>query len=108
MNSCNSDTAFFTVNWATTSIAEININNITVFPNPSKDLFNIVFSSAKKQDINLSVHNILGKVIISESLKYFNGDYSTSVDLSEYPNAIYIFQLKTKNGMINKKLVLER
>lgn len=108
MNSCNSDTAFFTVNWATTSIAEININNTTVFPNPSKDLFNIVFSSATKQDINLSVHNVLGKVIFSESLKYFNGDYKTSVDLSEYPNAIYIFQLKTKDGMINKKLVLER
>ena len=89
-------------------IKQININNITVFPNPSKDLFNIVFSSATKQDINLSVHNVLGKVIFSESPKYFNGDYSASVDLSEYPNAIYIFQLNTKDGMINKKLVLER
>ena len=54
------------------------------------------------------VVKVLGKVIFSESLKYFNGDYRTSVDMSEYPNAIYIFQLNTKDGMINKKLVLER
>jgi len=108
MNSCNSDTAFFAVDWAITSVTEINVSSITVFPNPSKDLFNIVFSSATKQDINLSVHNALGEVIFSESLKDFNGDYRTCVDLSEYPNAIYIFQLNTKDGIINKKLVLER
>ena len=30
------------------------------------------------------------------------------IDLSQYPNAIYILQLITKDGMINKKLVLEK
>ena len=45
MNSCESDTAFFTVEWVTTSIAEININNLNVYPNPSNDIFNIVFNS---------------------------------------------------------------
>ena len=108
MNSCKSDTAFFTVGWITTSIAEININNITIYPNPSKDIFNIVFNTNTKQDVDLRVHNVLGKVIFSESLKDFNGDYNRSVDLSQYPNAIYILQLNTKDGMLNKKLVLEK
>ena len=108
MNSCKSDTAFFTVGWITTSIAEININNITIYPNPSKDIFNIVFNTNTKQDVDLRVHNVLGKVIFSESLKDFNGDYNRSVDLSQYPNAIYILQLITKDGMLNKKLVLEK
>ena len=108
LNSCESDTAFFTVNWIATSINEININNLTVYPNPSKDIFNIVFNTNTKQDINLKVHNVLGEVIFNESLKDFNGDYNRSVDLSQYPNAIYILQLNTKDGMINKKLVLEK
>ena len=108
MNSCESDTAFFTVEWIHTSIAEVNINNLTIYPNPSNDIFNIVFNSNTKQDIDLRVHNVLGEVIFSESLKEFNGDYNRSVDLSQYPNAIYILQLNTKDGMINKKLVLEK
>ena len=83
-------------------------NDILIFPNPSKDIFNIVFNSNRKQDIDLRVHNVLGEVIFSESLKDFNGDYNRSVDLSQHPNAIYILQLNTKDGMLNKKLVLEK
>ena len=108
VNSCESDTAFFTVAWVTTSTAEININNLTTYPNPSNGIFNIVFNSNTKQDIDLRVHNILGEVIFSESLKDFNGDYNRSVDLSQYPNAMYILQLNTRDVIINKKLVLEQ
>ena len=108
VNSCESDTAFFTVAWLTTSIAEININNLTIYPNPSNGIFNIVFNSNTKQDIDLRVYNILGEVIFSDSLKDFNGDYNRSVDLSQYPNAVYILQLNTKDVIINKKLVLEK
>ena len=107
MNSCESDTSFFTVEWVTTSIAENNINNLTVYPNPSNDIFNIEFNTNTKQDIDLRVHNVLGEVIFSESLKDFNGDYNKSIDLSQHPNAIYILKLNTKDGMINKKLILE-
>ena len=108
MNSCESDTAFFTVNWMTSSINEINLNNLAIYPNPSNDVFNIVFNSNTKQDIDLIVHNVLGEVIFSESIKNFNGDFNRGVDLSQHPNAIYILKLNTKDGFINKKLVLEK
>ena len=107
MNSCESDTVFFTVNWITTSINEINLNNLTVYPNPSNDVFNVEFNSNIKQDIDLIVHNLFGEIIFSESLKNFNGVYNRSIDLSKYPTAIYILQLNTKDGMVNKKLILE-
>ena len=32
--------------------------------------------------------------MFSESLKDFNGDYSKSVDMSQYPNAIYYTEVK--------------
>ena len=108
MNSCESDTVFFTVNWITTSINEINLNNLTVYPNPSNDVFNVEFNSNTKQDVDLIVHNLFGKIIFSELLKDFNGVYNRSVDLSQHPNAIYILQLNTKDGILNKKLVLKK
>ena len=108
MNGCESDTSFFTVEWVTTSIAEININNLTVYPNPSNDIFNIVFNSNTNQDIDLRIHNVLGEVIFSETLTEFSGDYNRTVDMTPYPNAIYILQLNTRDGMLNKKLIIEK
>ena len=35
-------------------------------------------------------------------------DYNRSVDLSQYPNDINTLQLNTKDGILNKKLVLEK
>ena len=86
---------------------EIYINDLIIYPNPSNDIFNIMFNSYTKQDINLTIHNILGEVIISETLRSFSGDYIRRINMSQYPNAIYILKLTTNNGMINKKLTLE-
>ena len=108
VNTCESDSAFFTVTWISTSIEELNINKLSIYPNPSNDVFNIVFNSNTKQDIDLRIHNVLGEVIFIESLTDFSGDYNTAVDMTPYPNAIYILQLSTKDGMLNRKLVLEK
>ena len=107
INSCESDTSFFNVDWTHTSLSEIYINDLIIYPNPSNDVFNIMFNSYEKQDINLTIHNILGEVIISETLRSFSGDYSRRINMSQYPNAIYILKLTTNNGMINRKLTLE-
>ena len=85
-----------------------NLQRINIYPNPSNDIFNIVFDTNTKQDIDLRIHNVLGELIFSESLKDYNGDYNRSIDLSQYPNAIYLLQLNTKDAMLNKKLVLEK
>ena len=55
----------------------------------------------------LTVNNILGEVIINETLRSFSGNYSSRINMSQYPNAIYILKLTTNNGMINRKLTLE-
>ena len=107
INTCESDSVFFTVNWISTSIEELNINKLSIYPNPSNDVFNIVFSSNTKQDIDLRIYNIIGEEIFTETLTEFSGDYNRMVDMTPYPNAIYILQLNTKEGMLNRKLVLE-
>ena len=108
VNSCESDSVFFTVDWFHTSIAEININKLSIYPNPSNDVFNIVFGSNSKQDIDLRIHNVLGEVIFTETLTEFSGDYNRTVDMTPYPNAIYILQLSTQDETSTKKLVLEK
>ena len=83
------------------------INNLDVYPNPSRDIFNVTFESEVKQNIELRVVNLLGEILFKENLEKFEGKYSTSFNLIEYSKGIYMFELDSKNGVINKKIVLQ-
>ena len=107
-NKCFSDTVYFNVNWISTFIEDLSINNLNIYPNPSKDVYNIVFNCNTKQEIDLIVYDLLGEVLYSESLMDFSGQYYRTIDMTAYSNAIYILQIGTKDGILNKKLILEK
>ena len=50
---------------------EYGISNLDVYPNPSRDIFNISFTSDEVQDFTLRVVNLLGEEIIKEDIQQF-------------------------------------
>ena len=84
-----------------------SLENLNIYPNPSKDIFNISFDSPTKQHVSIYIYNILGEVIIERSISDVNGSYSTFVNLKEFGKSIYFIEFKTDNVIINKKIVLE-
>lgn len=79
----------------TVGVDELEILNISVYPNPAKDLLNINFSS-----INYSVEviNVMGEVVIKSD----NKSGTTSVSVNELNQGIYTLRI-TSNG--NQKLI---
>ena len=51
--------------------------------------------------------NLLGEEIIKEDMQQFVGEYVKSIDLSKFDKTVYLLQLTTKAGKINKKLILQ-
>ena len=47
------------------------ISNLEVYPNPSRDVFNVEFTSEGKQSIELRVVNLVGEIIYVENLENF-------------------------------------
>jgi len=86
---------------------EMLINNLEVYPNPSRDVFNLSFTSEIKQDIEVSIVNLLGENIFTDNLKNFVGEYTHSFYLLEYSKGIYLLELNSDNGLVNKKLILQ-
>ena len=84
-----------------------SIDNLMIYPNPSRDVFNIIFKTANKQDITLRIRNIVGEEIYTEELNQFDGTYTKAISLENYPKAVYFFEISTAEGTINKKLVLQ-
>jgi len=80
---------------------------LNIYPNPSRDIFNITFESEEKQDLEVRVINVVGKVVYTENLEQFIGEYTKQIDLTNNAKGIYFLEVTTNNGVINKKLILQ-
>jgi PKD repeat protein len=104
---CVADTVYYDVNFVNTNIQEIDITNLKIFPNPSKDIFNITFTSKTIQDLKVRVLNVIGEEIISIELEQFIGEYTEQLNLKENAKGIYFLEIETNDGIVNKKLILQ-
>ena len=86
---------------------ESSINNLTIYPNPSKDIFNIQFTSIESQSIKVRAINIIGELIYVENLEEFSGEYIKGFNLNKYGKGIYFLEIETRDGVISKKLILQ-
>jgi beta-glucanase (GH16 family) len=84
-----------------------SINNLAIFPNPSRDVFNVTFTSEIIQDFKLRIVNLLGGELINEDLQKFIGEYTKQIDLTTYTKGIYFLEIETNDSIINKKLILQ-
>ena len=82
------------------------IANLEVYPNPSKDVFNVTFTSEQVQNLKVKVLNVIGEELVSDNLEQFIGEYTKQINLSNNAKGIYFLEIETNNGVINKKLML--
>jgi hypothetical protein len=85
----------------------ISIANLDVYPNPSRDVFNVAFTSEDVQDLEVRVINVVGEVVYTESLQQFVGEYTKLIDLAENTKGVYFLEITTNTGVVNKKLMLQ-
>jgi len=75
----------------TISISSDNKNNINIFPNPAKDFITITGTT----------ENVLMDIYSSDGIKIKSikaGDNSTSINVNNFPNGIYILTFINNNG----------
>jgi hypothetical protein len=94
------------------SSAKINsngtaINNLAIYPNPSRNMFNISFTSEGVQNLKVRVLNLIGEELVSDNLEQFIGEYTKQIDLTKNAKGIYFLEIETNEGVINKKLILQ-
>jgi hypothetical protein len=83
------------------------VANLDVYPNPSRDIFNVTFESAKAQTMTVRVVNMIGEEVYTEELIEFVGSYNKVIDMNTQPKGVYFLEITTTNGGINKKIVLQ-
>jgi hypothetical protein len=99
-NGC-SDTATSTITVSVcTGIENADENNISIYPNPIRDIITIK-SSEIISAINL--YNILGEEVLLMKI----GSNDVNIDLSSFSEGIYWIRVQTNKELITKKIVKE-
>ncbi len=82
-----------------------NNNQFAVYPNPATNNFTIDFAKLK-QAANLKIINTIGQEIYNEKIE--SGNAVKTVNTSNWPNAMYIIEVETKDGIITDKIQIEK
>jgi hypothetical protein len=81
--------------------------NLNIYPNPTKGLFNISFIAEKVDNFEITIVDAFGKLVSQEDKQDFIGEYTKQVDLSDSPRGIYLLQIRTQNSFVSKRIVLQ-
>jgi len=73
-----------------------------VFPNPSKGVFNLNLSSNDDNNVNLTVKNVVGQTVITETVNV-SGNTNHQISLTDYSKGIYFLTI----GNETVKLIVE-
>ena len=93
-------------NCIVSTLTSEEVENLNIYPNPTQNVFNISFKIKNSQDLRIRVLNVIGEEIIKDELKQFTGEYSRKVNLKNSSKGIYLLEIKTMSGIINKKIIL--
>jgi len=83
------------------------VSDLNVYPNPSRDVFNISFSSDNLQSISIRVVNVIGEEIYNEELTDFDGIYTHELDMSKKSKGVYFLEISSEKGTLNSKMILQ-
>ncbi len=77
---------------------------VNVYPNPVVDELNVFFNADKVGPVQISITDLLGKVLISQSVPAAVGLNQTSLDMTSYSNSVYFIRLNNGERTIVRKV----
>ena len=71
---------------------------LTIYPNPTKGVFNINFETLTLQDININIINSLGQQVYASSFNNHIGTLNEKVDLASFSEGLYFVKITNNYG----------
>jgi PKD repeat protein len=74
------------------------INDLSLYPNPSRDIINLKFDADDNSIVNMMIYNQLGQQLLVESHMVYKGNNKLDTDISSLPEGIYFLRLQATNN----------
>ena len=84
----------------------LNTMDFSIYPNPMTQSSTIIFETSENQNVILSMYSLDGKLIKNIFNGSVNGEQTINVNRNNIIAGTYLISLKTKSGILSKKLVV--
>ena len=82
-------------------------NTINLFPNPSSGVFNIITTFSTQQNIQITVHNMLGQLVyVNKVYDLKQNDFE--LNLNNQPNGVYYVEINNNVEKIVKRVIINK
>lgn len=90
----------------TTSVSDMKVaSDIVVYPNPATKYAKVRFSLTQKEEVSLTLFNMVGQAIeISKTKTLFEGVNEININTQSLKSGLYIYRLKVGSETISGKL----
>jgi len=107
-NGCGSSTATDTIFITTVGIEEDMLNNVSIYPNPSRGDFEVSFENLDLEDLRLSLISIDGKQVYTKEVGRVMGSYKEAIKLpTTLARGVYVLQIQSAEAVVYKRIRLE-
>jgi predicted outer membrane repeat protein len=90
-----------------TGIEDRENDFVSIFPNPANNYLNIEFGAAETGKCRLNILSILGHVMYSDHNISLKSNQSLQINISDYPEGIYIIRFQTNQNTIFQKKIIK-
>jgi len=103
-NGCTTVSAIITI--TDVGVEELNeYLSMNIYPNPASEQITIDLYSLKQENYKLQLMNVSGQVIYAETINLNSTTVKTQIDLSTYPQGIYLIQLSNQENVYSRRVI---
>ena len=85
----------------------VNKKKITLYPNPADNVLNLLTGGLSVK-YTLNMYNAFGQKVRNTNIFLYNERKSTELNLTEFPQGIYIVELKSNTENFTEKLIISK
>ncbi len=83
-----------------------NIENMLIYPNPSKDYINISMNLTENEVILCEIFSTEGRLVFSEKWQLFSGFNNQKLETKDLGKGVYLLKLSNQKGEISKQKII--
>jgi hypothetical protein len=82
--------------------------SLSIFPNPNTGNFRVSFMVEGVKSANINVVNPMGQVVYTHTPGNISGEFKHDIDLSRMAAGVYIVQITTDDGIISRRVTVQK